>query len=140
MMLFAGFVAWTLVQYWGHRGWHIYEARGSQQFFAVGEREHHRLWPVMGLQQDDDHLSPPMWAPIGLGVAAGLLISGWFGVAFLVGFFWDHYLHRWIHQGHVSWFADFHAAHHISATGNFGVSAGLLWDRVFGTYLGGRIS
>lgn len=137
-MFIAGWAVWTLVQYLGHRGWHLAVDHESQQSFAVGERKHHENWKNMGVcPANHSHLSPPVWAPILVSLVTMVVCGFGFGLGFLTGFLFDHLTHQQMHKNRkLAWLARFHQEHHDHTTGNFGVSLGLVWDLVFGTFHG----
>lgn len=141
-LAFAGFVWWTLMEYWLHRTLFHWEPPGK-----LGERFHfilhgvHHQWP-------DDRLRlvfpvalsmTLFWIFCGLSVA----LLGTFGWAFhaglVVGYITYDLTHYYLHhgrakQGRMRRLRQHHVIHHFKKghEGKFGVST-TIWDRVFGT-------
>ena len=143
LLLVAGYVFWTLFEYWLHRVVFHFEPYNS----AVGMRLH---WMIHGVHHDHPNdplrlvMPPSVSLPLGaLVLGAFWLVLGYdamlvFGGGFLAGYLAYDMLHYHVHHhkprtalGHK--LRELHMRHHFQddETG-FGVSAPY-WDRVFGT-------
>jgi sterol desaturase/sphingolipid hydroxylase (fatty acid hydroxylase superfamily) len=138
----AGFVGWTLAEYWLHRVFFHWEPGGkwgeTLHFFVHGV---HHKWP-----KDKYRLVMP--PPVNLGLLflvvgpITLLVAPSWGWAWLSGFCAGYMVydvtHYYIHHGRpTSGFYKKLKAHHMNHHHNrgdrkFGVSF-MVWDRVFGT-------
>ncbi len=142
-LLFAGYVFWTLFEYWLHRVvFHFEPERG------VGARLH---WMIHGVHHDHPNdplrLVMPPSVSVPLGALMQLLfwaVLGWdaslaFGAGFFAGYLaYDmlHYaLHHYTPKSAVGKrLRELHMRHHFQdETVGFGISAPY-WDRVFGTF------
>lgn len=146
-LMVAGYLTWTLAEYWVHRAVFHLEPRGP--------RSESFVWAVHGVHHDHPNdprrvvASPVVSLPIGAAAAAlsWLLLpgdlwlpfaSGWGG-----GYLAYDLLHAYLHVGRprtalVRWLRSRHLRHHFAnARGDFGVSAPY-WDYVFGTALPAR--
>jgi sterol desaturase/sphingolipid hydroxylase (fatty acid hydroxylase superfamily) len=139
----AGYLFWTLVEYWGHRAvFHFEPERG------VGVRLH---WMIHGVHHDHPNdprrlvLPPVLSLPLAVGFY-GLFVAvlgtplAWGACA---GFFAGYLLYDMVHFGlhhrrprsrFGRWLRELHMRHHFEDDERgFGVSAPW-WDVVFGTY------
>ena len=140
--LAAGYVLWTLTEYWLHRVvFHLEPARG------LGARLHFLIHGVHHEHPNDPRrlvMPPAASVPLALAFLAGFrLVLGpdaWLavGAGFLAGYVAYDSLHFWLHH-HVPRGAlgrrlrEQHLRHHFQdSERGFGVSAPY-WDRVFGT-------
>jgi dihydroceramide fatty acyl 2-hydroxylase len=143
--ILAGYLFWTLAEYWGHRWvFHFEPERG------IGARVH---WVIHGVHHDHPNdprrlvLPPALSLPLAAGfLALFVLILGrpiaW-GVC--AGFFAGYLLYDMIHfalhhthpKGRVGrWFRELHMRHHFEDEEcGYGVSVPW-WDICFGTYSG----
>jgi len=143
LLLIAGYVFWTLFEYWLHRVVFHFEPYNSQ----IGMRLH---WMIHGVHHDHPNdplrlvMPPSVSLPLGAAVLSVFwLILGWnaalvFGGGFLAGYLAYDMLHYHVHHhtprtavGHK--LRELHMRHHFQddETG-FGISAPY-WDNVFGT-------
>jgi sterol desaturase/sphingolipid hydroxylase (fatty acid hydroxylase superfamily) len=142
LMAVAGYVFWTLFEYWLHRIVFHFEPEGG-----IGARLH---WMIHGVHHDHPNdpmrlvMPPSVSVPLGaLMLWLFYLVMGWdramaFGGGFLAGYLAYDMLHYHVHH-HVPRSAlgrklrELHMRHHFQddETG-FGISAPY-WDRVFGT-------
>jgi dihydroceramide fatty acyl 2-hydroxylase len=143
LLLVAGYVFWTLFEYWLHRVVFHFEPYNSQ----VGMRLH---WMIHGVHHDhpNDPLRLVMPPSVSLPLGAVVLSVFWlvlgydaalvFGGGFLAGYLAYDMLHYHVHHhtprtamGHK--LRELHMRHHFQddETG-FGISAPY-WDTVFGT-------
>jgi sterol desaturase/sphingolipid hydroxylase (fatty acid hydroxylase superfamily) len=142
LLAFAGYVFWTLFEYWLHRVVFHFEPEAG-----VGARLH---WMIHGVHHDHPNdplrlvMPPSVSVPLGaLMVWLFWLALGWdpalaFGGGFLAGYLGYDMLHYHVHH-HVPRtplgrrLRELHMRHHFQddETG-FGISAPY-WDRVFGT-------
>jgi dihydroceramide fatty acyl 2-hydroxylase len=144
LMVAAGWLAWTLVEYWLHRELFHWTPPG-----AFGERMHfilhgvHHKWP-----RDAFRLVMPPAVSISLFF---LFLWLWqatlgryaltFHAGFTIGYMFYDVTHYFMHHGHSEWewlrkLRKHHMVHHSPKLENekkFGVST-TLWDHVFGTY------
>lgn len=131
----AGFVAWTLVEYWLHR----LLFHGALRAVARMHGVHH--------SDPAGWIGVPLWYSLGFFVAGGVPIVGLFGwsdgIASVVGLLLGYllyicvhdaahhpssYLHRWFPQLRLN-----HLRHHYQdGAAGFGVTTDA-WDRLFGT-------
>lgn len=138
----AGYLAWTLLEYWGHR-----LAFHHEPTTAWGKAVHWRLHGV-----HHDHPDDPkrlVFPPAGSVPVLGLLLVGmWLaiggaawacvGAGFIAGYLAYDLTHFWLHHGRPrgqvgKWLRQRHLRHHFQDhRSGFGVSAPY-WDRVFGT-------
>jgi sterol desaturase/sphingolipid hydroxylase (fatty acid hydroxylase superfamily) len=146
-LLLAGYVLWTLTEYWVHRAVFHFQPRSAR-----GARLH---WVIHGLHHahpnDPDRLVMPpavglpvvalVWTSFALvlpGAAWGPVAAGW-----LAGYVAYDLLHHHLHQPRQRtalgrWLRRHHLRHHFADDGTgFGLSAPY-WDTVFGTRAGGR--
>jgi sterol desaturase/sphingolipid hydroxylase (fatty acid hydroxylase superfamily) len=137
----AGYLVWTLVEYWGHRLAFHYRPRS-----AWGRQVHWWLHGVHHRHPDDARRL--VFPPVGsLPILALLLAGTWpaiggaawacVGAGFIGGYLVHDMTHLWLHQGRPRGrigrgMRRRHLRHHArdGRTG-FGVSAPY-WDRVFG--------
>ncbi|WP_445149103.1 sterol desaturase family protein [Baekduia sp. Peel2402] len=143
LLLAAGYVFWTLFEYWLHRVVFHFEPYNS----AVGMRLH---WMIHGVHHDHPNdplrlvMPPSVSLPLGaLVLSVFWLLLGYdaalvFGGGFLAGYLAYDMLHYHVHHhkprtalGHK--LRELHMRHHFQddETG-FGISAPY-WDNVFGT-------
>jgi dihydroceramide fatty acyl 2-hydroxylase len=143
LLLVAGYVFWTLFEYWLHRVVFHFEPYSS----PVGMRLH---WMIHGVHHDHPNdplrlvMPPSVSLPLGaLVLSLFWLVLGWdaalvFGGGFLAGYLAYDMLHYHVHHhtprtaiGHK--LRELHMRHHFQddETG-FGISAPY-WDNVFGT-------
>ncbi|HEV7610416.1 MAG TPA: sterol desaturase family protein [Steroidobacteraceae bacterium] len=137
----AGFVIWTLLEYFLHRS-----VLHQKTYFAPMHGEHHATplafigtpaWVSVSVLSGGILL--PVWWWVGFNVADGLT----FGVMF--GYWWygivHHFIHHAANKSSPSYFNDlraWHMRHHYSPkNGNFGVTTSI-WDHVFGTAISVR--
>jgi sterol desaturase/sphingolipid hydroxylase (fatty acid hydroxylase superfamily) len=142
-LIFAGYVFWTLFEYWLHRVVFHFEPDNG-----VGARLH---WMIHGVHHDHPNdplrLVMPPSVSVPLGALMQLLfyaVLGWnaslaFGAGFFAGYLAYDMLHYALHH-HVPKSAvgkrlrELHMRHHFQdETVGFGISAPY-WDRVFGTF------
>lgn len=136
----AGYLTWTLVEYWGHRlVLHFEPEKGWGAWF------HHI---IHGLHHDYPKdprrsiMSPLLSIPI---VGTALLLSygvlelpGMYAAGFVFGYLAYDLIHLYLHHarpswGPMKWLHELHMRHHFrDDTRGFGVSAPY-WDNVFGT-------
>jgi dihydroceramide fatty acyl 2-hydroxylase len=139
----AGYVFWTLFEYWLHRVVFHFEPFSSR----LGMRLH---WMIHGVHHDhpNDPLRLVMPPSVSVPLGAGLLAAFWgvlgydaalcFGGGFLAGYLAYDMLHYHVHHhtprtalGHR--LRELHMRHHFQDDERgFGISAPY-WDRVFGT-------
>lgn len=142
-LVFAGYVFWTLFEYWLHRVvFHFEPERG------VGARLH---WMIHGVHHDHPNDPLRLVMPPSVSVPLGALmlllfwaVLGWnaslaFGAGFFAGYLAYDMLHYALHH-HTPKSAmgkrlrELHMRHHFQdETVGFGISAPY-WDRVFGTF------
>lgn len=143
----AGYLAWTLTEYWGHRC--VFHFRPRR---PTGARVH---WLVHGVHHDHPNdprrlvLPPGASLPLlgGFGGLCWLLLGGaaWLAVTggFVAGYLAYDLLHFYLHHGRPRrrlprWLRRWHLRHHFADAGSgFGISAPY-WDLVFGTARSGR--
>jgi dihydroceramide fatty acyl 2-hydroxylase len=138
----AGYVFWTLFEYWLHRIVFHFEPEDG-----LGARLH---WMIHGVHHDHPNdplrlvMPPSVSVPLGLGVLAifwavlGYDAALAFGGGFLVGYLAYDMIHYHVHHhqprtalGHL--LRELHMRHHFQdEERGFGISAPY-WDRVFGT-------
>jgi dihydroceramide fatty acyl 2-hydroxylase len=143
LLLVAGYVFWTLFEYWLHRVVFHFEPYSS----PLGMRLH---WMIHGVHHDHPNdplrlvMPPSVSVPLGaLVLGAFWLVLGYdaalvFGGGFLVGYLAYDMLHYHVHHhtprtalGHK--LRELHMRHHFQDDERgFGISAPY-WDRVFGT-------
>jgi sterol desaturase/sphingolipid hydroxylase (fatty acid hydroxylase superfamily) len=143
LLLLAGYVFWTLFEYWLHRVVFHFEPYNS----ALGMRLH---WMIHGVHHDHPNdplrlvMPPSVSLPLGALVLSGFwLILGYdaalvFGGGFLSGYLAYDMLHYHVHHhtprtalGHK--LRELHMRHHFQDDERgFGISAPY-WDNVFGT-------
>ncbi|HKU43329.1 MAG TPA: sterol desaturase family protein [Polyangiales bacterium] len=143
-LLVAGYLAWTLTEYWLHRLLFHWQPAGE-----FGERMHfvlhgvHHKWP-----RDRLRLVMPTTVSVvlfWLFLGAWLLMFGryayTFHAGFAIGYMFYDLSHYYMHHGHPRWrwlkdLRKHHMVHHspkLEHEKKFGVST-TLWDHVFGTY------
>jgi dihydroceramide fatty acyl 2-hydroxylase len=143
-LMAAGYLTWTLTEYWVHRAVFHFQPRGPRSESVV--------WAIHGVHHDHPNdprrvvASPVVSAPIGAVAAAllWLLLPGGLWLPFAAGWGGGYLvydlLHAYLHVGRprtalVRWLRARHLRHHFAdARGHFGVSAPY-WDYVFGTSL-----
>jgi dihydroceramide fatty acyl 2-hydroxylase len=143
-LVVAGYVFWTLFEYWLHRVVFHFEPEGG-----IGARLH---WMIHGVHHDHPNdpmrlvMPPSVSVPLGaLVLAVFWLVLGWdaslaFGGGFLAGYLAYDMLHYHVHHhlprtavGHR--LRELHMRHHFQDhERGFGISAPY-WDWVFGTAL-----
>jgi dihydroceramide fatty acyl 2-hydroxylase len=143
VLLFAGYVFWTLFEYWLHRVVFHFEPYESE----IGMRLH---WMIHGVHHDHPNdplrlvMPPSVSLPLGaLVLAVFWAVLGWdnalvFGGGFLAGYLAYDMLHYHVHHhkprtvvGHK--LRELHMRHHFQDDERgFGISAPY-WDYVFGT-------
>jgi dihydroceramide fatty acyl 2-hydroxylase len=143
LLLVAGYVFWTLFEYWLHRVVFHFEPYSS----PLGMRLH---WMIHGVHHDHPNDPLRLVMPPSVSVPLGALVLGafWlalgydaalvFGGGFLVGYLAYDMLHYHVHHhtprtalGHK--LRELHMRHHFQDDERgFGISAPY-WDRVFGT-------
>ncbi|HEX8932789.1 MAG TPA: sterol desaturase family protein [Pseudonocardiaceae bacterium] len=146
-LMAAGYLTWTLTEYWVHRAVFHFQPRGP--------RSESFVWAIHGVHHDHPNdprrvvTSPMVSVPV--GAAAGALVwllfpgalwlpfaAGWGG-----GYLTYDLLHAYLHVGRprtalVRRLRARHLRHHFADDrGDFGVSAPY-WDYVFGTSLPAR--
>jgi dihydroceramide fatty acyl 2-hydroxylase len=143
LLAVAGYVFWTLFEYWLHRVVFHFEPYSSQ----LGMRLH---WMLHGVHHDhpNDPLRLVMPPSVSVPLGAAVLAAFWgvlgydaalcFGGGFLVGYLAYDMLHYHVHH-HTPRTAveyrlrELHMRHHFQDDERgFGISAPY-WDRVFGT-------
>ena len=136
----AGFVGWTLIEYFLHRVFFHHAPLLSQ----IHERHHELPQELIGT---------PAWASVLLGLIVvaipsceafgfdrGIAITAGLATGYLWYVFVHYAVHHWQpRRGSYLYRVRFrHAQHHyFSDSGNFGVTT-VVWDQVFGTALGAR--
>ena len=151
--LLAGWGFWSLAHNLGHRWWHVEMRTGKNTPYAHGEREHHRVYDIHGIQ-DFRHAEDPRElfisfpffavAPIGLlFVAAYGWLRGWehclpFAAAMYLCMIADHRLHILFHKsaklpGPLGRLQQMHLMHHQTHRHNYFFVTGIVWDVLFGT-------
>ncbi|MGA9310919.1 MAG: sterol desaturase family protein [Pseudonocardiaceae bacterium] len=146
-LMIAGYLTWTLAEYWVHRAVFHFQPRGPRSGSIV--------WAIHGVHHDYPNdprrivTSPVASVPIGAAAAAlcWLLLPGAWWLSFAAGWGGGYLaydlLHAYLHVGRprtalVRWLRARHLRHHFAdARGDFGVSAPY-WDYVFRTSLPGR--
>jgi len=142
LLFAAGFVTWTLAEYWLHRlffHWHPPGKWGERLHFLV--HGVHHTWP-----KDKYRLVMPPAVSLTLYFVFGAIwyvVAGpslWFGVhaGFVFGYMFYDLTHYWVH--HFSPRTDYgrrlkknHMLHHFKdPEARFCVS-NMVWDRLFGT-------
>jgi sterol desaturase/sphingolipid hydroxylase (fatty acid hydroxylase superfamily) len=143
LLAFAGYVFWTLFEYWLHRVVFHFEPYSS----PLGMRLH---WMIHGVHHDHPNDPLRLVMPPSVSVPLGAVVLGafWlalgydaalvFGGGFLVGYLAYDMLHYHVHHhtprtalGHK--LRELHMRHHFQDDERgFGISAPY-WDRVFGT-------
>jgi hypothetical protein len=126
-LIVAGFVGWTLAEYWIHR----LVFHGSTPFETMHQM-HHAL--------PKDMIGVASWLTFA-GFATVLLIFGsMFCVGFMLGYLGYCTIHVRMHHGdqakfnrYVAFMSRHHAGHHRGGNGNFGVSSPAC-DFMFRTY------
>jgi dihydroceramide fatty acyl 2-hydroxylase len=142
-LLAAGYVFWTLFEYWLHRVVFHFEPYNS----PLGMRLH---WMIHGVHHDHPNdplrlvMPPSVSLPLGAAVLAGFwLILGYdaalvFGGGFLAGYLAYDMLHYHVHHHKPRTplgrkLRELHMRHHFQDDERgFGISAPY-WDNVFGT-------
>jgi sterol desaturase/sphingolipid hydroxylase (fatty acid hydroxylase superfamily) len=138
--LLAGWILWTLTEYWIHRTLFHFEPDGR-----IGERLH---WMIHGVHHDHPNdpmrlvMPPVLSVPIGAACFGLFLLLGAPGLAVCAGFFSGYLaydmLHFALHHRRPSsavgrLFHELHMRHHFEDEHRgFGVSAPW-WDIAFGT-------
>jgi len=146
-LMAAGYLTWTLTEYWVHRAVFHFQPRGPRSEAFV--------WAIHGVHHAHPNdprrvvTSPAASVPIGASAALLLwlllpgalwipLAAGWGG-----GYLAYDLLHAYLHMGRprtalLRRLRARHLRHHFAdSRGDFGVSAPY-WDYVFGTSLSGR--
>ncbi|MEW2082486.1 sterol desaturase family protein [Streptomyces sp. NPDC005283] len=137
---FAGYLAWTLSEYWGHRLLlHFEPERG------IGARAHYILHGVHHDYPQDARrsiLSPVLSIPmiaLTFWLSSGVLgLPPVFGAGYVAGYLAYDLLHCYLHRGRpksriLRTLRTYHMRHHfLDDRRGFGISAPY-WDRVFGT-------
>ncbi|MFN2535701.1 MAG: sterol desaturase family protein [Pseudonocardiaceae bacterium] len=146
-LMAAGYLTWTLTEYWVHRAVFHFQPRGPRSEAFV--------WAIHGVHHahpnDPRRVVTSPAASVPIGAAAAVLIwlalpgawwlpfaAGWGG-----GYLAYDLLHAYLHVGRprtalLRWLRARHLRHHFAdSRGDFGVSAPY-WDYVFGTSLSGR--
>lgn len=136
----AGYVAWTLFEYWGHRLlFHFEPERGIGATFHLLVHGLHHDYPT-DLRRSimSPLLSVPAVTGV-VGVSCGLLgTPPTFAAGFVAGYLCYDLLHIYLHRARprnrlVKRIQELHMRHHFrDDTRGFGVSAPY-WDPVFGT-------
>ncbi|HEY7459845.1 MAG TPA: sterol desaturase family protein [Xanthobacteraceae bacterium] len=133
----SGLVVWTLIEYFLHRVF----LHHAPFLSALHERHHSNPHELIGT---------PVWASVLSGIAV-VAAPSWLLLGFelataattgiATGYLWYVYGHYAAHYGKPREGSYFHRVrlrharhHHLSDTGNFGVTTEF-WDRVFGTTL-----
>lgn len=132
----AGVGAWTLAEYWIHRG----ISHGPTRFEPMHQM-HHAL--------PKDFIGVASWGTFGafatiwlaLAAAIGVQVASAFTAGVMLGYLFYCAIHVRFHHhspgARLSWYVGFmnrhHVGHHRGGKGNFGVSSPI-WDFVFGTY------
>jgi dihydroceramide fatty acyl 2-hydroxylase len=142
----AGYLLWTLTEYWLHRIVFHFEPEG-----AIGARLH---FLIHGVHHDHPNDPKRLVMPPAASIPLALLFilafrvvfgDGWPAVTagFLGGYLVYDEMHYWLHH-HVPTtqlgkrLRELHMRHHFQDdTRGFGISAPY-WDRVFGTFSGVR--
>ena len=135
----AGFLAWTLIEYAGHR-WGMHGTNSS--VLARSHRAHHQAPDDLSIRGSFVYGSVALFAIAGsaaitsliLGQAAWYLALGFsIGVLSYIVSHWITHLAAGSTRLRAPWAA--HLRHHAGHPDtNFGFSTSM-WDRVFGTYL-----
>lgn len=127
LLFVAGFVVWTLAEYWIHR----LLFHGHTPFEPMHQM-HHRL--------PKDMIGISSWGTFAGFAVVWLLAGGAFTAGFMLGYLAYCAIHVRMHHGsrerfgrYVRFMFECHAGHHRGGKGNFGVSVPV-WDFVFGTY------
>jgi dihydroceramide fatty acyl 2-hydroxylase len=146
-LMAAGYLTWTLTEYWVHRAVFHFQPRGPRSEWLV--------WAIHGVHHDHPNdpqrvvASPAVSIPLGATAAAlfWLLLPGALWLPFAAGWGGGYLaydlLHAYLHVGRprtalVRRLRARHLRHHFAdARGDFGVSAPY-WDYVFGTSLSVR--
>jgi dihydroceramide fatty acyl 2-hydroxylase len=147
-LMAAGYLTWTLTEYWVHRAVFHFQPRGP--------RSESFVWMIHGVHHDYPNdprrvvASPAASVPIGAAAAVlcWLLLPGALWLPFAAGWGGGYLaydlLHAYLHVGRprtalIRWLRARHLRHHFAdARGDFGVSAPY-WDFVFRTSLPGRL-
>jgi sterol desaturase/sphingolipid hydroxylase (fatty acid hydroxylase superfamily) len=143
-LMVAGYLTWTLTEYWVHRAVFHFQPRGP--------RTESFVWAIHGVHHDHPNdprrivALPVVSIPIGAAAAAlfWLVLPGatWlpFAAGWGGGYLVYDLLHAYLHLGRprsalIRWLRARHLRHHFAdPRGDFGVSAPY-WDHVFGTAL-----
>ena len=139
----AGYVFWTLTEYWMHRVvFHFEPEKG------IGARVH---WIIHGVHHDhpNDPLRLVMPPSVSVPLSTLFCLAFWgvlgtplwygFGAGFLAGYLLYDMTHYYLHHHKPRtrfgrWLRELHMRHHFQDdTRGFGISAPY-WDRAFGTY------
>ena len=146
-LMVAGYVTWTLTEYWVHRAVFHLQPRGP--------RSESFVWAIHGVHHDHPNDArrvvalPVVSVPIGAAAAVlfWLVLPGALWLPFAAGWGGGYLaydlLHAYLHIGRprtalLRWLRARHLRHHFAdARGYFGVSAPY-WDYVFGTSLPAR--
>ena len=141
-LIAAGYVFWTLTEYWLHRVVFHFEPEAG-----IGARLH---WMMHGVHHDHPNDPKRLVMPPGASIPLALLFTGvfvlvvgsptWmpFEAGFLGGYLFYDSLHYYVHHHRPKsrWgkrLRELHMRHHFQDdTAGFGVSAPW-WDHVFGT-------
>ena len=141
-LVLAGYVFWTLTEYWMHRLIFHFEPEEG-----IGARLH---WIIHGVHHDhpNDPLRLVMPPSVSVPLSALFLLGFWlvlglpaafcFGAGFLVGYLLYDMTHYYLHHGRPRtrfgrWLRELHMRHHFQDhERGYGISAPY-WDRVFGT-------
>jgi len=139
----AGYVLWTLAEYWGHRA--VFHFEPENRF---GARVH---WVIHGVHHDHPNDPRRLVLPPALSVPLAALFLGVFVLVLgtpvawgvCAGFFAGYLVYDMVHfalhhtrpKGRVGrWFRELHMRHHFEdEERGYGVSVPW-WDIVFGTY------
>jgi dihydroceramide fatty acyl 2-hydroxylase len=148
-LMAAGYLTWTLTEYWVHRAVFHFQPRGPRSEAFV--------WAIHGVHHAHPNdprrvvTSPLVSVPIGAAAAVlvWLILPGALWLPFAAGWGGGYLaydlLHAYLHVGRprtalLRWLRARHLRHHFAdSRGDFGVSAPY-WDYVFGTSLSSRTS
>jgi sterol desaturase/sphingolipid hydroxylase (fatty acid hydroxylase superfamily) len=136
----GGLFGWTFIEYLLHRALFHH----APVLSAIHERHHHSPHDLIGAPAWASLLlgviaaAIPSWAVFGFGLATAVtagLVTGylWYVFVHYASHYWRPRRNSYLYRARLR-----HARHHHQSNrGNFGVTTGI-WDRVFGTALGGR--
>jgi sterol desaturase/sphingolipid hydroxylase (fatty acid hydroxylase superfamily) len=142
-LVVAGYLFWTLTEYWIHRAIFHFEPEEG-----LGARFH---WIIHGVHHDhpNDPLRLVMPPSVSVPLSTLFCLAFWgvlgtpywypFGAGFLAGYLLYDMTHYYLHHHKPRtragrWLRELHMRHHFQDdTTGFGISAPY-WDRVFGTY------